>query len=247
MTARMLALDLRRGPAPLLVLALLGMGGALLAGDGGCEGRWPVAVISLRETLGIVAPFVLAAGVWHGGSPRRRGVEGTIAATALPSWRRAAIEGGSIGLGGLAAFALLLGALTAGDGCTSALSTGSSAAALGASVLALQAAAFAGLALGRLAPAPMSAPLVLFTGLTLTMVLGGWSPGSSWAMLLVPAVDETVTARRLTVETSVAQMLWFAGVAASGWLWASRPPARFRAASLAPVAAGLVALVALSG
>jgi hypothetical protein len=247
MTARMLALDLRRGPAPLLVLTLLALGGLLVLGDsGGCEGRWPAAVILLRETLGIVLPFVLAAGVWHGGSPRRRGVEGTIAATALPSWRRAAVEGGSIGLGGLAAFALLLGVLTAGAGCTSGLSTGSSAAALVASVLALQAGAFAGLAIGRLSPAPMTAPLVLFGGLAVTMVLGGWSPGAGWALLLLPGLDEAVTARHLTAETSVAQALWFTGLAMSGWLWASRSPARFRLVGVAPAAAGVAALAVLA-
>ena len=32
MTARMLAVDLRRGPAPLLGLAVLGLGGALVLG-----------------------------------------------------------------------------------------------------------------------------------------------------------------------------------------------------------------------
>jgi hypothetical protein len=92
----------------------------------------------------------------------------------------------------------------------------------------------------------MTAPLVLFAGLVVTMVLGGWSPGSGWAMLLLPGVDEAVTARQLTVRTSTAQTLWFIGLAASGWLWASRWPARFRLARLAPAAAGLAALVVLS-
>jgi hypothetical protein len=246
-TARMLALDLRRGPALVLLLALLGLGGALVLGDSaGCDGRWPAAVLSLRDSLGIVVPCVLAAGVWHGGSPRRRDVEGTIAATALPSWRRSAVEGGSIGLAGLAAFALLLVALTASGGCTSGLSSGGSAAALAASVLAIQAAAFAGLALGRLAAAPMAAPLVLFAGLTVTMVLGGWAPGSGWAALALPALEEGVDAGQLTARTSIAQALWFAGVAVSGWLLASGRPARFRPAALVPAAAGLAALALLA-
>jgi len=246
-TARALALDLRRGPAPLIALAVLGLGGALVLSDpGGCDGRWPDAVLSLRGALGTALPCVLAAGVWHGGSPRRRGTDDAIAATALPAWRRSAVEGGSIGLAGLAAFVLLLGALTVAGGCTAGLSTASSVAALAASALALQAAAFAGLALGRAAVAPMAAPLALFASLVVTMVLGGWSPKGADAMLLLPGVGEDVTVRQLTTRISIGQMLWFAGLAVSGWLCASRWPARLRLAGLAPAAAGLVTLVALN-
>ena len=74
-----------------------------------------------------------------------------------------------------------------------------------------------------------------------TAVFGGWSAESARAMLLLPGVGEEVTARELTVRTSAAQMLWFAGLAVSGWLWASR----LRLAGLAPAAAGLAALWAL--
>jgi hypothetical protein len=246
-TARMLALDLRRGPAPLLVLALLGLGGAGVLGDAGaCDGQWPQAVLSLRQTLAIVVPCVLAAGVWHGGTARRRGVDEAIAAGARPAWQRTAIEGGSIGLAGLGAFVLLLGALTVGGGCTSGLPTGTSAASAIVTVLALQAAAFAGLALGRLASAPMAAPLVLFGGLAVTMVLGGWSQGSGAATLVLPTVDEAVRAHELTVRISAGQILWFGGLAVSGWLSASRWPARFPPARLAPAVAGLAALAALT-
>jgi hypothetical protein len=247
MTARILAVDFRRGTASVLLLALLGLGGALVFSDSpGCDGRWGEGVLSLRQALGVLVPCVLAAGVWRGGSARRQGLDEAIAATPLPPWRSSAVEGGAIGLAGVGAFGLLLASLTVAGGCTADVSAGNAAAAIGASVLALQAAAFAGLALGRSLAAPMTAPLALFAGLVVTMVLGGWSPGSGWAMLLLPAVDEAVGLSGLSVSVSTAQMLWFAGLALSGWLLASRRPGGSRLVRLAPAAAGLAALVALS-
>jgi hypothetical protein len=234
MTARMLAVDLRRGPAPVLGLAVLGLGGALVLGAG-CD-----AVFSLRRAMWLVFPCVLAAGVWHGGSARRRHLDEAVTASALPAWRRSAVEGGSITVAGFAAFVLLFGAQTLNGGCP-ALTTGSSAAGVVA-VLALGAAAFAGLALGRVAAAAMAAPLVLFAGLVVTSLFGGWSAASADVLLLLPGVAEDAAADQLTVTISVAQMLWFAGLAVSGWLCASRP----RLAGLAPAAAGLIGLWALT-
>jgi len=247
MTARMLALHLRRAPAPALALALLGLGGAfVLSAPGECDGRWPEAVVWLRGTEWIVIPCVLAAGVWRGGSARRRQLDDTIAAGALPAWRRSAVEGGAIGLAGAGASVLLLAAMVVAGGCASGLLSWGAAAAVIVSVLAVAAAAFSGLALGRFATAPMAAPLALFAGLTVTAMLGGWSPDGGDAMLLLPSVGEGVTAPQLTVRTSGAQILWFAGVAVSGWLVASRFPARLRLARLAPAAAGLAALAVLA-
>ncbi|HYH90339.1 MAG TPA: hypothetical protein VEX67_13980 [Solirubrobacteraceae bacterium] len=247
MTARLLALDLRRGPAPLLALAMLGLGGALVLGaPGGCDGRWPDAVLALRDAGWIVFPCVLAAGVWRGGSARRRQLDDAITASPLPAWRRSAIEGGAIAIAGVATFVVLLAALTVTGGCTSGLLAGRPAAAALAGVLALLAAAFTGLALGRFAVTPMAAPLALLATLAVTFVAGGWSGGSADAMLLFPAVGEDVTPRQLTVRISAGQILWFAGLAVSGWLLASRFPARFRLTRLVPAAAGLAALAALN-
>ena len=248
MTARMVALDLRRGPAALLTLALLGLGGVLLLGTPAeCAGRWPEAVISLRNNSAwLVIPAVLAAGVWRGGSARRRHLSDVIGASSRPGWQRAAVEGGSIGLVGAATYLLLLATVTVASDCTSALPTTSSAAAAVAGVLAIQAAAFAGLALGRSAAAPMVAPLALFGAMSVTFVLGGWSGEGSDAMLLLPSLDEGIAAGQLSVSASLGQTLWFAGLAVSGWLCASRWPARVNATSLVPALGGLAGLAALS-
>lgn len=233
MTARMLAVDLRRGPAPVLALAVLVLGGApALSAPSACDD----AAMSLRGAMWLVFPCVLAAGVWHGGAARRRDVEEAIVASALPAWRRAAVEGGAIGLTGAAMLLLLLGTL-AMTGCGAG-----PASAAAVALLAVQAAAFTGLALGRFTAAPMAAPLTLFAGLVVTATVGGWSAGSSEAMLLLPGVAEDVTPGQLTARISVSQMLWFAGLAISGWLAASG----WRLAAVACAVAGLAALMALS-
>jgi hypothetical protein len=244
----MVALDLRRGPAALLALALVGLGVVLVLGTpADCDGRWPDAVISLRSSSAwLVIPCILAAGVWRGGSARRRHLSDVIGASSRPGWQRAAVEGGSIGLVGAATYLLLLTTVTATGGCTSALPTASSAGVAVAGVLAIQAAAFAGLALGRLATGPMAAPLALFAGLSVTSVLGGWSGEGSEAMLLLPSLDDGVSPQQLSVRTSMGQTLWFAGLAVSGWLCASRWPARVKIASLAPAVGGLAGWAALS-
>jgi hypothetical protein len=232
MTARMLLIEARRGPSPILVLAALGLGGATALGAG-CD-----AVVALREAMWLVFPFMLAAGVWRGGSARRRHVDEAIAAGSLPSWRRTAVEGGSLALAGAAAAVVLLGAAALTGGCTAV--TAEAAAAAAVAVAALAAAAFAGLSLGRLASAPIAAPLVLFLALAVSTVLGGWSAGNATALLMLPGVAEDGT--ELPLRISAAQLLWFAGLAVSGWLLASR----FALAGLAPAAAGLAALWALA-
>jgi hypothetical protein len=237
MTAQMLALDLRRGPAPALALAVLVLAGAdALGGRSSCES----AVLSLRQAMWVVFPCVLAAGVWRGGAARRRGVDEAVRATASPAWRRAAIEGAAVALAGAPTVVLVLAALTV-TGCA----FGSAAAGVVA-VLALAAAAFAGLALGRLLSAPMAAPLILFVVLVVGATFGGWSAGDGAALLLLPGVAEDAAPEGITAGVSAGQALWFAGLAVSGWLLASRRPLRLRLAALAPAAAGLAAVLALA-
>ena len=248
MTARMLALDVRRGPALVLGIALLGLGAALLlSGSTQCDGRWAGAVLALRNEAWLLVPCVLAAGVWRGGSPRRRHVDETIGASAAPRWRRAAIEGGSLALAGSAVFVVLLALLTVSGGCTAAVVDDRSLAAALAGVVSVPAAAFAGLAIGRLATTPMAAPLTLFAALAVTAVVGaGWSSDSGGALLVLPALGEDLGIGQLATTTSVAQLIWFVGLAVSGWLLASRSPARLPILGLAPAAAGLAAVAALA-
>jgi len=244
MTARMLALDLRRGPAPIVALAVLVLGGAqALSAADACDGRWSGALFALRQdAMWLAFPCVLAAGVWRGGRARRRQLDDALGAASLPAWRRAAVEGGSIGVAGLAAVVVLLGAVIATGGCTSGPGSWAAAGSGVVTVLSLFAAAFVGLALGRVATGPMVTPLVLFLALAVTSVFGGWTAEDGRAMLLLPAVGEEAAADDLTGRISVAQMLWFAGLGLAGWLAASQR----LLAGLAVGVAGLVALLALA-
>jgi hypothetical protein len=246
MTARVIALDLWRGPAGLLALALLGLGAVLLLGTPTrCDGQWAEAVTSLRSSGAWLAiPAILAAGVWRGGSAERRGLGDAIAASPRPGLQRAAVEGGTIALVGAGAYLVLLASVTVAEGCTGAL-TASSAAAATAGLLAIPAAAFAGLALGRAAAAPMAAPLALFAAVSVISVFGGWSGEEGDAMLLLPLLDDRVAADQVGVASSVGQALWFTGLAVSGWMFASRWPSRWKITRLAPALAGLAALAAL--
>lgn len=65
-------------------------------------------------------------------------------------------------------------------------------------------------------------------------------------MLLLPSLDEGIAAGQLSVSASLGQTLWFAGLAVSGWLCASRWPAHVNATSLVPALGGLAGLAALS-
>lgn len=227
---RPLLMDLRRGPAPLLALGVLVLAGA--PGASACQS----AVLSLRDGLWLALPCVLAAGVWHGGAARRRGVDEALRSTPAPAQRRAAVEGGSLGLASASALALVLVALLAGGCASGPLSVGAVA------VLAVAATGFAGLAIGRVFPAPMAAPLALFFTLVVASVFGGWTEESSKALLLLPTAGEGVTAAQLAGAVAAGQLLWFAGLGLAGWLAAS---GRWRAAAL-PAAAGLAGLLAVS-
>jgi hypothetical protein len=248
MTTRMLAIDLRRGPAPVLALALLVLGGAqILGGSVDCGAGWPDVALAVRDGMWLAFPCVLAAGVWRGGAARRRQLDGAIRAASLPRRRRSAVEGGSLGLAGIAALALLLVTATAAGGCApDGLRVDSAAAGL-AGGAALVAAAFAGLALGRVAPAPLAAPLALFLALAVGSVFGGWAPGDDAAMLLLPGLGEGVGAGDLELRATMAQLCWFAGLAITGWLAAGAGSRRSRLTAPLPALAGLAALFALAG
>ncbi len=210
----MTRVELRRGTAPVLVLALAVASGVLLWGrPDEWHARWMGLAFTFRNDLVELVPIALAAGAWHGGRGRRTGVGELWATTARPRWQT----------GSPAVLALVLAALTAAAGL---LAVGAVLVAPGASwvgagwiavvatgLLALAGGVVLGVALGQAIGSTIGAPLVFLLSFLLLTFLNG--NGTGRAALLSPGLEPpSFDALQLTGRAVAVQLVWFAALAA---------------------------------
>ncbi|NGO09332.1 hypothetical protein G5C60_17435 [Streptomyces sp. HC44] len=252
MTTRILGIELRRSSAAVIgaLIAALGVAGLwllVLSGQGELWDRqWTLLAAFQRIMLVVLWPLALGGGAWQARRDRRCGVEELLGTTSLPTWRRMLPTAVAL------AVCLVLGyvvTLAAGAvrvvGSTGYLPAGwLPIASVGA--LALVAAGWLGMGLGRLIPSAYTPPVLVVAGfmvLLLPIQLAKSSePGA--ATLLAPNLtsdfDEFTT---IAGSVSLAQSLWFTGLAGSGLLLVL--VARRRAAIVAGVPALFGLLLAM--
>ncbi|SEF27454.1 hypothetical protein SAMN05421837_103862 [Amycolatopsis pretoriensis] len=245
-------IELRRSIAPWAGLALLVVALCFLFLMPGPWWKVPAPLTAnttttalwLRFLLVFLWPIAVGAGAIQGMRDSRSGVVELLATTSRPGWHRAVRLAGAVGASSALGFLLVFGV-----GLVEVLGHGgfvsvSFVPVVFVAMLAVVAGSWAGLAVGRLLPHPLTAPALAV--LTLVASIVAWAsleavftlPYSRLG-LLAPALGEP---RGALVTTSTAvdlgQIAWFAGLAATGFLLLAANSVRARLLGLLPVVAG---------
>ncbi|TVT40791.1 hypothetical protein FNH05_23375 [Amycolatopsis rhizosphaerae] len=257
MTSRILGIELRRSAAPasgalIAALGVAGLWSLVLSGQASLwDTQWTTLAAFGRIMLVVLWPLAAGAGVWQVQRDLRCGTGELLGTTALPARRRMLPTAVALGLCLVLGYAatLAVGAIRV-SGSTSRFHTGwLPVAAVGA--LSLVAAAWSGMGIGRLFPSAYTAPVLVVACFLLLLapiqLAKSGAPGRAALLspVLVEKVDEFST---VAGSVSLAQAVWFGGLAAGGLtlvLLARRRTAITAAA--APVLSGLLAAIPLLG
>ncbi|MGW0503187.1 hypothetical protein [Micromonospora sp. NPDC003241] len=247
---RILRIELRRSDALLAgaVTAALGVAGLYVLAFTGqtalWDQQWNLLAVFQRIMLVILWPLALAAGAWQAGRDRRHRIEELLGTTPAPRWQRtgpfAVVTAASLAAGFLL---VLVGGAPKVAAAAGHPGTGWPAVTL-VGVLALVAAGWLGLGVGRLLPYAYT-PAVLGVGglagllaaIELTRPSEATDPG---AALLLPFFTTTISEFEMVAgAVSAGQAWWFGGLAAGGLvLFLARNPL-VRLLAVAPPALGL--------
>lgn len=248
---RVLRIELRRSAAPVLGVALFVAAVALLhllsgpwgKGSAPWDEQWTGLAQWSRYLLIFLWPFVLGGGAWQGLRDHRSRISELRSSTPRPAARRALPTAGALAIGLTVGF---LGVLAVGAVRVAAYTDYLHLKWVPITVvgvLAIVAAAWVGLAVGRLVPSLLVPPVLVVAGLAAQIaLLRGGGPE-----LLSPVFQSMDISAFTIVPLSVTlvQAAWFGGLAATGFLLFTVSRPRARIAALAPAALGLALAVAL--
>ncbi|MEU4744907.1 hypothetical protein AB0G02_31205 [Actinosynnema sp. NPDC023658] len=223
---RILGIELRRTAAlvvgVLLVVVVLGLlfWGPSMKNSTAWTRQWTTLAEWVRFMQLFSWPLALGAGALQGLRDRRSGVEELFGSTPRPRAQRVGRTLGALAVSLVGAHVLVVavGAVRVAS-TTDYFHLGWVPIAL-VGVVALVAAGWLGMGLGRLVPSPLTPPVLAVAGfalmsLGLAPVAGG---GSRWTVLL-PSLPMPVTVyARVADSVSAVQAVWFAGLALSGFL-----------------------------
>jgi hypothetical protein len=245
---RVLRIELRRSLAPWALLILAVTGGFLLYASNEPYPSWLGMVLTQRDIMQLTWPLALAAGAWQGIRERRSGVEELMGTTARPRWQRVLPVSFALAF---AVFAAYVAAFASATGhlrhIDSYLSYGVvPIIALGG--LGFVAAAWLGLAIGRLLPSPLTAPILVVLGFGVLALMPalvfGQHADRSGAVLLLPTLrdPDLGVVSVMSWRANLVQALWLGAVALTGlMLFAFNGIARV--AALLPLVVGAAVTV----
>ncbi|MFI0791498.1 hypothetical protein ACH4OY_02160 [Micromonospora rubida] len=217
---RVLRIELRRSAAPGVGLLLLAVGTAYLGLSNTYTGRWAALAAEHRLGLVLLIPLALAGGAWYGRRERRQRVDELLATTPRPGAQRRLVAAGALAVTVLAAYllAFAVGAVRVAPDATYLPPGLARTVAVGA--VALVAAAWLGLALGRVLPQPVVAPAaaVVAAGAMVAArmyVTGGFGDDLPRAVLLDPILDGADDFSAILGRVHAGQALWLVGLAAT--------------------------------
>ena len=241
--SRVLRIELRRSAAIGLAVTLAVIGAlALFFAEGiAFSTGWMQLAMTQRWYLALLWPLALAAGGWQARRENRSKVAELFTSTPRPVAQRI------VPVLGAMAVAVVAGYLAMGvAGAIWIIGTAGYlpvavfvVTAVGA--LSLVAAAWLGLAVGRLLPSPMTAPALGVAGLGLLLFIPFLTKPRGWlALVFSPMVEMNMPGDYATVpgRVSTAQAVWLLALAATAVLLLGSNGWRVRVAALLPVALG---------
>lgn len=248
--SRVFGIELRRSAAlgSALVLALVGTLLLVLDAGAGFATGWMQLAMTQRLYLALLWPLALAAGAWQGRREHRTRVGELFASTPRPVAQRAlptigamavAVTGGYLlmGLAGGLWIARTAEYLPARVFVVTAVG-----------VLALIAAVWLGLAVGRLLPWLGVAPALAVAGLGLLLTIPAATRPRGWlALVFSPIYEMNMPGSYADVPARVsgAQAVWLAALAGAAVVLLASSGWRARTAALLPVAVGAALAIAV--
>jgi hypothetical protein len=239
---RILSIELRRSAALGSALLLFVTGVVLLASDRAMfTTGWVQLAMTQRLYLAVLWPLALAAGAWQAGREHRTKVAELFASTPRPQSRRVlptliamavAVVGGYLAVG-IAGGLWIIG--TAGYLPVAAFVV------TAVGLLAMIAAVWLGLAIGRLLAWRVTAPALGIAGMGLLLLIPGATRPRGWlALVFSPIYEMNMPGAYTTVPgpASAAQAVWLAALAVTAVLLLASGSRRTRVAALLPVALG---------
>lgn len=239
---RVLRIELRRSAAAGAALILLLAGAVLLHV---APQRWSVGWMQLamtqRDHLLLLWPLALAAGAWQAHREHRTNVAELFASTARPRPQRVLPALGALGIAVVGAYLATLAVAAPRIVDTAGYLPPASVVVVAVGALALVAAVWFGLAVGRLVPSPVTAPALAVAGIAL-LLAGPFAFGDRpWlAMLFLPSYHMSQFSDFQTVAggVSAAQGVWLAALAVTGVVAFAAGRRRTRALALLPAVLG---------
>ncbi|TCP54104.1 hypothetical protein EV191_103145 [Tamaricihabitans halophyticus] len=254
MSLRILRIELRRSMArvvgPLFVVAALLLGylltPLLFRGSGAWDLQWNGLVIQPRHLLTFIWAFIVGFGALQGMRDKRSKVGELFDSTPRPQWQRAGQLAGAFSLsllGGYLAF-LLVGAIQVATNATyfplGVLLIGLVGAAI------IVAGGLLGLGIGRLLPSFLTPPAAAMLGMVaLAFVETERESGFALLSPSLARIHDVQAFHTLLPSVSVAQLVWFTAIAATGLLLFVARRRWIRAIAVVPPLVGVLIAVPL--
>jgi hypothetical protein len=242
---RVFGVELRRSAAPATAVALLVIGTVLMffaEGIGFATGRMQLAMTQ-RLYLAVLWPLALAAGAWQARRESRSQVGELFASTPRPRAQRMVPTVGAMAVAVVCGYLAMSVAPLLWIAGTARYLPMAFFAVTAVGALALIAAVWLGLAVGRLLPWPVTPPLAGVAGLALLLGLPGMTRPRGWlALVFSPIYEMNMPDSYATVpgRVSAAQTIWLAALAVAALMLLASRGWQLRTAALLPAALGAV-------
>ena len=252
--SRVLSIELRRSAAigAAVSVAVIGTLAMYFAEGIAFSTGWIQLAMTQRWYLALLWPLMLAAGAWQARREHRSHVAELVASTARPRAQRVTPILAAFAIAVVAGYLAMAAAAVPWIAGTARYLPANGLIVLAVGALALIAAAWLGLAAGRLLPSPITAPALAVAGLGVLMLLPAATGHREWlAQVFAPTRGMGLFTPYPTVPggVSVAQTIWLAALAATALVLLAAGSRRARAAALLPAVLGaaVTVLVAPSG
>ncbi len=247
---RVLGIELRRSAAPGAALTLLVVGVLLIFFADGIlfADGWMQLAMTERWYLALLWPLALAAGAWQARREHRSDVAELFASTPRPRTLRIVPTLGAMAIAVVAGY-LAIG--VAGGLWIAGTAEYRPAAVLAVTAvggLALISASWLGLALGRLLPSPVTAPVLGVAGLAVLLFIPWATRPRGWLAMVFSPIDQMNLPGAYTTvpgRVSLAQACWMAALAGTAVLLLASGSWRMRVAALLPVVLGAALAIAV--
>lgn len=248
--SHVLRIELRRSAAlgTALILLVLGTVELYFAEGIAFADGWVQLAMAQRLYLALLWPLALAAGAWQTSRDHRARVGELFASTPRPRAQRVlptlsamalAVIGGYLAMG-VAGAVWIIGTARYFPVTVLVITA--------VGVLALLAAVWLGMAVGRLAPSVVTGPVLGVAGLALLLLIPGMTRPRGWlALVFSPIYEMNMPDAYTTVpgRVSAAQTLWLGGLAITALMLLASGGWRLRVAAVLPVVLGATLAIAV--